>query len=155
VLCLHVACLDEFTEVSQANWDKKTYEGHSVAVVSGTNIDQITPRESARNHRLKAHMRYHMAVKVYNAKVLSNNSMLTLLFDDVHRSIFLEYPAQVYNAVVILLRAGPTINMCPSFAVNLTAQNGVLTSPNYPNNYYNSANCQWRVIAQSPSMVSS
>ena len=47
--------------------------------------------------------------------------------------------------------------LCPSSSatvVELTAPSGLITSPNYPGNYYNNAAYGWRVIAQSADMVS-
>jgi hypothetical protein len=47
-------------------------------------------------------------------------------------------------------------NTCPSYAVNLTEQDGSLMSPFYSSNgyYYNLARCQWRLIAPTSDKVS-
>jgi CUB domain len=45
-------------------------------------------------------------------------------------------------------------SVCSATGVNLTASSGTITSPNYPNNYDNYANCQWRIIAPVASAVS-
>jgi hypothetical protein len=53
-------------------------------------------------------MRCHVAVEIYKGQVFSNNSMLAIFFDDVHRSIFLEYLDQVKNAAVIFFACRST-----------------------------------------------
>jgi hypothetical protein len=60
----------------------------------------------------------------------------------------------VKRDVIYLMFAAAFIPTCSATGVNLTAASGTITSPNYPSNYYNNANCQWRIIAQSATGVS-